>query len=57
MDGNDSPFNYLLVEAKKFATQIWSSSIEHNVAFYTLQSSFMKMIEYCLPVTRLTANQ
>ena len=55
MDGNeDAQFESLLKEACTFASQIRSSDVKPNVAFYTLQSSFMKTIEYCLPVTQLT---
>ena len=58
MDGTDSAqSDSLLAEAKTFATQIQSSSVEHNAAFYILQSSFMKTIEYFLTVTQLTPKQ
>ena len=49
----ESQFESLLQEAKKFVSQIISSDVEHNKTFYTLQSSFMKTIEYCFPVTQL----
>ena len=58
MDGNeDAQFESLLQEARTFASQIRSSKVQPNEALYTLQSSFMKTIEYCLPVTQLSVQK
>ena len=58
MDGNsDAQYDYLMDTAKDFATQISGADVDHNTAQYTLLNSFMKTIEYCLPVTHLSLTQ
>ena len=54
MDGNEeAQYDHLMAKAELFASQIRGADVDHNTAFYTLQNSFMKTIEYCLPAVNL----
>ena len=56
-DNSDAQYESLLDTATTFATQTYGAEVDSNTVFYCLQSLFMKMIEYCLPVTHLTVRQ
>ena len=46
---NSAQYKTILSETNKFAAQIQSSDVGPNTIFYTLQSFYMKTIEYCFP--------
>ena len=58
MDGNeDKQFQSLYDQSKKFATQIYTSKCTEEAADYTFRCSFLKTLEYPMPVTQFTEDQ
>ena len=58
MDGNEEKqFQSLYDQSKKFATQIYTSKCNEDAAEYTFRSSFLKTLEYPMPVTQFSPDQ
>ena len=58
MDGNqEAQKEYLTNMSLEYATQIKLATFDWNTAFFTFQRSFLKPIDYCLPVTQLSISE
>ena len=58
MDGNETAeYDHLVHTSKTFALQMRAAKCTKNQALYTFSSSFMKSIEYAMPVTQFSEDE
>ena len=58
MDGNEqAEYDHLLSTSRTFALQLKAAKCSKNQALYTFSASFMKSIEYAMPVTQFSETE